>query len=90
MGVLTNDGATILHSLRNMGNDAAHEVKPHREEELKVAFDVVENLLESVYLLPLKAKKLPKKIQIHVMQKQIWRIEYGISILPFENTKKRY
>jgi hypothetical protein len=61
VGVLTSDGAAILHSLRNMGNDAAHEVKPHSKEELNVAFDVVENLLESVYLLPLKAKKLPKK-----------------------------
>jgi len=61
MGVLTKDGADILHSLRNMGNDAAHEVKPHSEVELNVAFDVVENLLENVYLLPQKAKKLPKK-----------------------------
>jgi hypothetical protein len=61
MGVLTKENADILHSLRNMGNDAAHLVIPHSEEELNVAFDVVENLLYSVYLLPLKAKKLPKK-----------------------------
>ncbi len=63
MGVLTKDGAGILHSLRNMGNQAAHEVKPHSEEDLNTAFDVVEHLLEGVYLLPQKAKKLPKRNQ---------------------------
>ncbi len=63
MGVLTKDGAEILHSLRIMGNQAAHEVKPHSEKDLNTAFDVVEHLLEGVYLLPLKAKKLPKRIQ---------------------------
>lgn len=63
MGVLTKDGAEILHSLRIMGNQAAHEVKPHSEKDLNTAFDVVEHLLEGVYLLPLKAKKLPKRNQ---------------------------
>lgn len=61
MGVLTKDGAEILHSLRMMGNKAAHEVKPHSEEELNIAFDVVEHLLQGVYLLPIKASKLPKR-----------------------------
>lgn len=59
MGVLTEDGAEILHRLRYMGNKAAHEVKPHSDEELNIAFDVVEYLLEGVYLLPGDAKKLP-------------------------------
>lgn len=63
MGVLTKDGAEILHSLRIMGNKAAHEVKPNSEEDLNTAFDVVEHLLQGVYLLPKKAKKLPKRIQ---------------------------
>jgi hypothetical protein len=63
IGVLTTDGASILHSLRIMGNQAAHEVKPHSETDLNIAFDVVEHLLEGVYLLPQKAKKLPKRIQ---------------------------
>jgi hypothetical protein len=61
MGVLTKDGADILHSLRIMGNQAAHQVKPHSEEDLDLAFDVVEHLLKGVYLLPLRAKKLPKR-----------------------------
>jgi hypothetical protein len=61
VGLLTKDGAEILHSLRIMGNYAAHEVKPHTEEELNIALDIVEHLLEGVYLLPNKATKLPKR-----------------------------
>lgn len=60
-GVLTKAGAEILHSLRTMGNTAAHEVKPHGENELNTAFDVVEHLLLGVYILPAKAAILPGK-----------------------------
>jgi hypothetical protein len=57
LGVLTQDGADILHKLRTLGNDAAHEVKPHSIQELGLAFDVVDHLLLGVYILPEHAKK---------------------------------
>ena len=57
LGVLTQDGADILHKLRTMGNDAAHEVKPHSLQELGLAFDVVDHLLLGVYILPIHSKK---------------------------------
>lgn len=57
LGVLTRDGADILHKLRTLGNDAAHEVKPHSLQELGLAFDVVDHLLLGVYILPAHAKK---------------------------------
>lgn len=60
-GVLTKDGAQILHGLRFLGNQAAHEVKPQALETLTVALDVVDHLLLGVYVLPERAKKLPKK-----------------------------
>jgi hypothetical protein len=60
-GVVTKDGAMILHSLRFMGNDAAHEVKAHTEEELITALDIAEYTLKGVYILPKIAEKLPKK-----------------------------
>lgn len=60
MGLTTNDGANILHSLRFMGNKAAHEVKAHTERELFIAFDVIEHLLKGVYILPKHAATLPK------------------------------
>ncbi|MBI1765969.1 MAG: DUF4145 domain-containing protein [Acidobacteria bacterium] len=61
LGVLTKDGAEILHSLRTLGNDAAHEVKPHSDEQLSIAMNVVEHLLNGVYILPQAASKLPKQ-----------------------------
>lgn len=51
-GVLTQEGADILHKLRTLGNDAAHEVKPHSDQQLGLAMDVVEHLLQGVYILP--------------------------------------
>lgn len=48
-GFLSKNGSEILHHVRALGNDAAHEVKPHDEHTLGMAMDVVENLLESVY-----------------------------------------
>ena len=55
--VLTKDGAEILHKLRVLGNNAAHEVKPHSNVQLGLAFDVVEHLLQGVYILPYHAKR---------------------------------
>lgn len=52
IGVLTTDGAAILHKIRTLGNNAAHEVKPHKPEQLALAMDVCEHLLLGVYLLP--------------------------------------
>ena len=59
--VLTSSGAEILHGLRFMGNAAAHEVKRHSLSTLSTAFDVAENLLQNVYILPEKASRLPKR-----------------------------
>lgn len=60
-GVVTLDGAKILHSLRFMGNEAAHEVKAHSQADLLTALDVAEYLLKGVYILPKLASDLPKK-----------------------------
>jgi len=60
-GVLTTEGAEILHSTRLLGNLAAHEVKAHSIEELSAAMDVAEHLLTSVYVLPKRALSLPKR-----------------------------
>lgn len=61
IGLLTNAGAEILHSLRILGNRAAHEVEPHSELALGSAMDVVEHLLIGVYILPKEAENLPKQ-----------------------------
>lgn len=60
-GILTKTGAEILHSLRILGNVSAHEVKPHSENTLGIAMDVIEHLLNDVYILPKLSEKLPKR-----------------------------
>lgn len=54
--ILTPAGAMILHRIRTLGNEAAHEVKPHTEGQLALAMDIVEHLLMDVYILPKKAE----------------------------------
>jgi hypothetical protein len=58
LGVLTDDGAKILHKLRVLGNQSAHEVKVHKPKELALAFEVVDHLLKAVYVLPEHTKGL--------------------------------
>jgi len=60
-GVLTKKSASVLHRTRLLGNQAAHEVKVATDVELDIAFDIVENLLETVYIIPLRAEKLLEK-----------------------------
>jgi hypothetical protein len=57
MGILAAEGESTLHTLRNLGNDAVHEVKPHTPKQLSLAIDVCEHLLQGVYLLPYYAKE---------------------------------
>jgi hypothetical protein len=61
MGVLTKDGADILHGTRFLGNGAAHEVQGPSDSEIEAALDVAENLLQNVYILPEIARRLQKK-----------------------------
>ena len=61
VGIATKDGAKILHELRFMGNEAAHETRAHSLHELRIAMGVVHHLLQGVYVLPEEAKKLPKR-----------------------------
>jgi hypothetical protein len=60
LGLIPASGATVLHSLRFMGNKAAHEATAHTVEELQRAFEVVEYLLSGVYIIPKRAESLPK------------------------------
>lgn len=60
-GVVSKEGAEILHGLRLMGNKAAHEVTPPKLGDLNVAFDVIEHALEGVYILPELSAKLPRR-----------------------------
>lgn len=58
-GLITSAAAAILHNLRFMGNAAAHEMKAHSIQEISTALDIVEILLQNVYVLPKLAEVLP-------------------------------
>lgn len=50
-GVLSKNGADLLHKLRILGNASAHDIKPHSTLQLSLALDVLDNLLLNVYIL---------------------------------------
>lgn len=61
IGVLTAVAADILHRLRILGNESAHEIKEHDETTLYTAMDIVETVLSNVYILPQVANSLGPK-----------------------------
>lgn len=56
--LLTPGRAEILHQIRSIGNDAAHEAHPHTAEQLNLALEVIEHVLQEVYVLPEKAVRV--------------------------------
>lgn len=56
-GKLTKQGADILHHIRTLGNEAAHEVKPHNEKDLSLAMDVIEHLMMGLYIFSTKFRQ---------------------------------
>lgn len=50
-----------LHSFRFMGNIAAHELQAPQRAELRLAVEVMEDLLNFLYELEYKARRLPRK-----------------------------
>jgi len=57
-GVLTKANAEILHKTRFLRNRSAHELQAASDAELSVAFDILENLLQTVYIVTKKAERL--------------------------------
>ncbi|WP_081760355.1 DUF4145 domain-containing protein [Bordetella petrii] len=57
MGILTEAGAKILHEVREIGNEAAHETTSADSETLGFAIDAVEHMLIGTYVLPAQARK---------------------------------
>lgn len=64
-GYVSNGDKKRLHAIRFLGNDAAHEIKEPKEAELRVALEIVEHLLNSVYILEKKAKSLETVIETY-------------------------
>ncbi|TMH66909.1 MAG: DUF4145 domain-containing protein [Betaproteobacteria bacterium] len=54
--ILSLRDAEFLHKLRFLRNQAAHKAKPHKQSQLVLAMDIIERLLQGVYILEARAK----------------------------------
>jgi hypothetical protein len=57
-GFISEQHADILHEIRFLGNDAAHELDQPSPKIVATALDIIEHLLEQVFEQPAKAKAL--------------------------------
>lgn len=62
-GYVSNADKKRLHAIRFLGNDAAHEIKEPKEADLRVTLDIVEHLLNTVFILERKARSLQTVIE---------------------------
>lgn len=62
-GLISNGDKRRLHAIRFLGNDAAHEIREPKEDELRVALDIVDHLINSVYILEYRAKKMDLPVE---------------------------
>lgn len=62
-GFISNADKKRLHAIRFLGNDAAHDIKEPKESELRVALEIIEHLLNSVFILEHKATRLETVVE---------------------------
>ena len=57
-GALSRTNTDILHEHRFLGNEALHELSQPSQEELRLAIQIVEHTLETIFEIPPKAQEL--------------------------------
>jgi hypothetical protein len=55
-GLISKKDSTRLHSIRFLGNDAAHEIKKPTLKNLEAALTIIEHLLTTIYLIDSETK----------------------------------
>jgi len=60
-GHLTESDSIILHELRFLGNDAIHEIEVPNKQSIKYAIEIIENVLNSLYMNPQKQRMIENK-----------------------------
>jgi len=64
LGDISKRDVDLLHSLRFLGNDAVHElIKPERND-IKVAFNIIEHLIQAIYLMPKELRGTNFKVHL--------------------------
>lgn len=55
-GIISKMNADLLHAIRFLGNDAAHEIKNPSDQQLSVALRIIEHMINSLYILEREAE----------------------------------
>jgi len=56
--LLAKPQADLLHEERYIGNSALHEIDPPSDKHLSLGLEIIEGLLNAIYVLPTKAGEL--------------------------------
>lgn len=95
-GHVSNSDKRRMHAIRFLGNDAAHEIKDPKESDLRIALEIVEHLLNSLFILEKRAKKLETIIEDYddfkkLLESRVDTIEKGQtkSLLAIIGDKRR-
>lgn len=62
-GHVSNSDRKLLHAIRFLGNDAAHNITEPKYTEIRVALDIVEHILNTLFILPKKARSLDTVVE---------------------------
>jgi hypothetical protein len=62
-GLLEKPQADLLHEERYIGNAALHEILPPAKQEIEDGLVIVEGLMNTIHILPLRAERLREKRQ---------------------------
>jgi len=60
-GILTTKNSEILHEHRFLGNEAVHKLSQPSIDELKLAIEIIEHTIDSLYEIPEKAIELQRR-----------------------------
>jgi hypothetical protein len=59
--LLAKPQAELLHEERYIGNASLHEISPPTRQEIEDGLSIVEGLMNAIYTLPVRAKRLREK-----------------------------
>ena len=60
-GLLAKTQADLLHEERYIGNSALHEIAQPAQRDLEDGLQIVESLLSTIYIAPMKAERLKRQ-----------------------------
>jgi Domain of unknown function (DUF4145) len=69
LNLLTTAQAELLHEERYVGNAALHELETPSAQDIEDGLGIVEGLINTIYILPSKAKRLKKRREAKTKRK---------------------